>query len=63
MTSEAAMTSKQPQSSHSHAHSRYILLLGAGDAKEEVAKEAKIHLYGAVGKLQQQSEGGPRARR
>ena len=54
------MTSDQPQNNVDY---RYILLLGAGDAKEEVAKEAKSHLYGAVGKLQQQSEGGPRARR
>merc|ERR1719188_1196334 len=46
-----------------HVSSRYILLLGAGDPKEEVAKAARGHLYAAVGRLQQQAEGGHRARR
>ena len=43
--------------------SRYILLLGAGDPKEEVAKAARGHLYAAVNRLRQQAEGGHRARR
>jgi proteasome component ECM29 len=44
--------------STTHVTSRYILLLGSGDAKEVVAKEAINHLYGTVNKLRQQNEGG-----
>jgi proteasome component ECM29 len=39
-----------------HEASRYILLLGAGDTKEEVANQAKAHLYRALNKLRLQNE-------
>ncbi len=45
-----------------HVPTRYILLLGSGDAKEEVSNQAKNHLYGALHKLLQQKEGRPHKR-
>lgn len=34
----------------SHTPSKFVLLLGAGDAKDEVSTEAKLHLYGSIQK-------------
>ena len=34
----------------SHTPSKFVLLLGAGDVKDEVRTEAKLHLYGPVQK-------------
>lgn len=48
---------------HTHVPSRYILLLGAGDAKDDVANAAKGHLYGAMNKLNQQGDHGARYQR
>lgn len=42
---------------HKHIPSRYILLIGSGDVKDDVANAAKGHLYGAMNKLHQQSDG------
>eukprot|EP00095_Tigriopus_kingsejongensis_P007808 maker-scaffold204_size260821-snap-gene-1.36 protein:Tk07808 transcript:maker-scaffold204_size260821-snap-gene-1.36-mRNA-1 annotation:"proteasome-associated protein ecm29-like protein" len=39
-----------------HVPSRFILLLGAGDMKENVAKEARSHLYQALNKIHQMAE-------
>ena len=33
-----------------HVTSRFILIIGAGDVKEEVANSARSHLYGALKK-------------
>lgn len=37
----------------SHTPSKFVLLLGAGDVKDEVRTEAKLHLYGPVQKAAQ----------
>ena len=34
----------------SHTPSKFVLLLGAGDSKDEVSNEAKLHLYGPIQK-------------
>ena len=41
-----------------HVTSRYILLIGAGDVKEEVANGAKAHLYGALKKYEEKKSSG-----
>ena len=38
----------------SHTPSKFVLLLGAGDSKDEVANEAKLHLYGPINKAHDQ---------
>ena len=40
----------------SHTPSKFVLLLGAGDVKDEVRTEAKLHLYGPVQKAASQKD-------
>ena len=40
----------------SHTPSKFVLLLGAGDVKDEVRTEAKLHLYGPVQKAAAQRD-------